>query len=177
MAAKNGTTKEAKQEVEKRPVGRPSLFKPEYCEQARKLCLLGSTDDELAAFFEVNPDTIHEWKKVHPNFSESIKDGKEYADAQVAERLFKRAMGYEHSAVKIVADAKTGAEHIVEYTERYPPDSTAAIFWLKNRQKGKWRDKTDTEITGKDGGSVKIETKTSVTIDPATAYLELIGKK
>ncbi len=125
--------------------GRPTLYKDEYPEQARKLCLLGATDKELADFFCVSEDTIHEWKKVHPEFSESLKNGKDMADATVADRLYKRATGYEHKAVKISANPN-GDEHVTEYTERYPPDTTACIFWLKNRQRTKWRDKVETDV-------------------------------
>lgn len=128
-----------------RPVGRPTLYKPEYNEMARKYCLLGATDKQLADLFEVNEDSIHEWKIVYPKFSESIKDGKEIADAKVAASLFHRATGYSHDAVKIVADVKTKKEHVVHYVENYPPETTACIFWLKNRQKEKWRDKTEVE--------------------------------
>lgn len=133
----------------KRPLGRPSLFKPEYCEQARKLCLLGSTDIEMAGFFEVSEDTIHEWKKVHSNFSESIKKGKAQADANVADRLYQRAMGYEHPEV----DIRVVNQEIVKtpITKIYAPDPAAAIFWLKNRQRGKWRDKVETEHSGNIG--------------------------
>lgn len=46
----------------------------------------------------------------------------------------------------------------------YPPDTTAAIFWLKNRQKDKWRDKVDHELTGKDGGAIQIETSPMSTL-------------
>lgn len=56
-------------------------------------------------------------------------------------------MGYTHDAVKIFADPKTGAEQIVQYKEHYPPDTVAAIFWLKNRQSKKWRDKQIVETT------------------------------
>ena len=115
---------------------------------------LGSTDSDLAAAFEVSEVTINNWKKAHPEFSLALKKGKELADAEVADKLFKRATGYSHQAVKIVANANTGQEHIVPYTEHYPPDTTAAIFWLKNRQRDKWRDKVDTEITGKDGSPI-----------------------
>jgi hypothetical protein len=129
-------------------MGRPTKYEPEYAEQALKLCRLGATDKELADFFQVNEDTINEWKKVQPEFSESLKNGKLMADAEVADKLFKRATGYSHEAVKIVADAKTKDEHIVRYTEHYPPDTTAAIFWLKNRRRGDWRDKQDVEHSG-----------------------------
>ena len=128
-------------------MGRPTLYKPEYVEQAQKLCRLGATDKELANFFNVAIDTISEWKNVHPEFSASLKAGKELADAEVADKLFKRATGYEHQAVKISA-TPDGREHITEYTEKYPPDTTAAIFWLKNRRPDLWRDKTEQKLTG-----------------------------
>ena len=128
--------------------GRPSSFRPEYPEQAFKLCLLGATDVELARFFEVAEATISNWKNAHPEFLEALKEGKEQADAKVAQSLYHRALGYSHSAVKIVADAKTGAEHIVPYTERFPPDTTACIFWLKNRRPDMWRDKQTHEHSG-----------------------------
>lgn len=132
--------------------GRPTLYKAEYDEQARKLCLLGSTDRELADFFEVNEDTVHEWKKVHATFSESIKKGKSQADANVADRLYQRAMGYEHPEV----DIRVINQEIIKtpITKVYAPDPTAAIFWLKNRQQARWRDKVTQEHTGADGASL-----------------------
>jgi hypothetical protein len=102
--------------------------------------LLGATDEEMAAFFSVATSTFYLWQRKHPEFRQALKEGKLVADATVAESLYKRALGYSHKAVKIVADAKTGTEHIVPYTEHYPPDTTAAIFWLKNRRRADWRD-------------------------------------
>src|SRR5690606_34642920 len=116
--------------------------------------LLGATDADLAAFFHVSVATLNNWKKNHPDFLDALKRGKDEADARVAESLYRRAIGYEHEAVKIVADAKTGTEHIVPYIERYPPDTTAAICWLKNRQRDKWRDKQDVEHSGRVEGPV-----------------------
>lgn len=136
-------------------MARPSKYKQEFAAQALKLCRLGATDKELADFFEVNEDTINGWKKVHPEFSESLKGGKALADAEVADKLFKRATGYEHEAVKIVANANTGQEHIVNYTERYAPDTTAAIFWLKNRRPDMWRDKQESVLSGDPNNPLK----------------------
>lgn len=141
-------------------MGRPSKYQPGYAEQALKLCRLGATDKELADFFQVNEDTVNEWKKVHPEFSESLKQGKSLADAEVADKLFKRATGYEHKAVKITA-SPDGREHLTEYVERYPPDTTAAIFWLKNRRPDVWRDKTDVNHSG----TVGIKRATELTDD------------
>jgi hypothetical protein len=132
--------------------GRPTKYKDEYVEQAYKLCLLGATDKELADFFEVNEDTINEWKKVHLEFSESLKNGKALADANVADRLYQRAMGFEHDSeeIKVMFDKETNEQYIerVPIRKIYAPDSVAAIFWLKNRQKDKWRDKTEVGHSG-----------------------------
>lgn len=131
---------------EKRPVGRPSKYKPEYAEQARKLCLLGATDEEMADFFEIAKSTLNEWKHEFPEFSDSIKKGKLLADANVADRLYQRAMGYEAPDV----DIRVVEGQIIEtpLTKYYPPDTPAAIFWLKNRQRAKWRDKVENEVSG-----------------------------
>lgn len=140
----------------KAKIGRPSSYRAEYAQQAVKLCRLGATDKDLATFFAVSEQTLNAWKKAHPAFLESLKEGKAIADAEVAEKLFRRATGYEHKAVKIVADAKTGAEHQVEYIERYPPDTTAAIFWLKNRRPDLWRDRIDNTHSGPNGGPLAV---------------------
>jgi|APGre2960657404_1045060.scaffolds.fasta_scaffold62212_2 hypothetical protein len=142
----------SKPDTKKRGRGHPTAYKPEYAAMATKFCLLGAGDEDLARMFDVSVATINNWKHAHPEFLESIKEGKDIADAEVAAKLYHRARGYSHQAVKIVADAKTGMEHIVPYTEHYPPDTAAGIFWLKNRQRAKWRDKVDQEITGADGG-------------------------
>jgi hypothetical protein len=127
-------------------MGRPSKYKPEFTEQAKKLCRLGATDADLAKFFLVAESTLHLWKTEHAEFSEALKEGKEMADAEVADKLFKRATGYSHEAVKIVA-SPDGRQVQVPYTEHYPPDTTAAIFWLKNRRPDLWRDQKVIDAT------------------------------
>jgi hypothetical protein len=143
--------------------GRPTEYKDVYCEQVEKLCKLGATDAEIADFFEVVESTINLWKLEHPEFSESIKKGKTLADANVADRLYQRAMGYTHDAVKIFpsggeaedeAGNKVKGPLIVPYQEHYPPDTVAAIFWLKNRQKDKWRDKQEVDIRTPEGVTI-----------------------
>lgn len=134
-------------------LGRPTKYKTEYNEQAYKLCLLGHTDEELAAFFEVHVSTIHQWKLDHPDFSDSIKKGKEIADGEVTQALYKSALGYSHPDV----DIKVIDGNIVEtpLIKHYPPNPTSMVFWLKNRQPKKWRDK---QVTEHEGG-ITVETK------------------
>ena len=140
------------------PAGRPTKYCIEYNEQVEKLCKLGATDKQLADFFNVSEATINTWKLKEPDFLESIKKGKLIADAEVANSLYQRALGYEHKEDKIFNDS--GSPLVVPTTKHYPPDSTACLFWLKNR--AGWRDKSERELTGADGKdliptSIKIE--------------------
>lgn len=140
---------------EKRGVGRPTKYNPDMCEKAYKLCLLGATDERIADFFDVSTTTLNNWKHEYPEFLASIKAGKEEADAVIAQSLFHRAKGYSHDAVKIFNQAGEIIE--APYTEHYPPDTTAAIFWLKNRQPRNWRDKQDIEHSGNIGREMSDE--------------------
>lgn len=126
-------------------VGRPSDYKNSYAKQAYKLCLLGHTDDELAKFFEVNADTINEWKHRHIEFSESIKEGKAIADGNVALSLYERACGYECDDVHVAVI--NNAVVLTPLRKYYPPDAASIKFWLNNRQPEKWRLKVEVEQT------------------------------
>lgn len=150
--------------------GRPSKYDPAFAEQARKLCELGATDAEIASFFEVDVRSIYNWKLEHPEFLQALKRGKDEADELVEQRLFARATGYSQDAVKIFQHE--GKPVTVEYVEHFPPDVTAAIFWLKNRRPEKWRDRQQHDHThgveaslleflaGHDGGSGGLPVKT-----------------
>lgn len=127
-------------------VGRPSDFKPEYVEQAAKLCALGATDYELADFFEVDTRTIYRWKNTHEEFCQAVKAGKEKADDRVERALFNRAVGYSFESEKVFqAQGEIIRAPIVEHV---PPDVGAAFNWLKNRRPGEWRDKQEHEHSG-----------------------------
>jgi hypothetical protein len=128
-----------------KPVGRPSSYNPKYAEQARKMCmLLNATDEQLAEVFEVSVATIYNWKAEFPEFLESIKEGKASADANVAASLYERATGYSHPEV----DIKVIEGQIVQtvITKHYPPDTGAAMAWLKNRQPKVWRDRQEIKL-------------------------------
>lgn len=132
-------------------MGRPSKFDSAKCVQAEKLCKLGATDKELADFFEVSESTHSKWKVDFPEYSEALKKGKALADAEVGERLYQRACGYEHPEVHI--SNYQGAITQTPIVKRYAPDTTACIFWLKNRRPDLWRDRV--EHTGRDGGPIE----------------------
>lgn len=137
--------------------GRPSKFKPEFIAQAEKLCKLGATDLEIADFFEVEVRTVYRWKAENEQFCQALKSGKEEADARVERSLFARANGYEHDEVHV--SNYQGAITLTPIRKIYPPDTTAAIFWLKNRRPEQWRETKAVELTGKDGGPVETITR------------------
>jgi DNA-binding XRE family transcriptional regulator len=155
--------------AKKSNAGRPTDYKQEYVELVYKLALLGATDREMADIIGVKEQTLNNWKKEHPEFFESIKEGKEIADAKVAESLYNRANGYTCPETKAqwVHDDSGGHWEYAEMRKHYPPDTQAASLWLRNRQKAKWRDKIEAELTGKDGGP--IETKWEIFIHDGDA--------
>lgn len=131
--------------------GAPTRYKKEYDEQAYKLCLLGAVDSELADFFYVTEQTINNWKEAHPKFFESIKNGKDIANANVAASMYQKAVGYSHPEDKIFNN--NGEPMVVATTKHYPPDTQAGSLFLRNRTNVagsiglNWRDKTEQEVT------------------------------
>lgn len=135
--------------------GRPTKYNEEMNVQVLKLCILGATDKEIADFFNIAESTLNEWKKTYPAFSESIKKGKMEADMNVASSLYQRATGFKTKTQKAFKIRKhengkgsTEDVKVVTVEEAYPPDSTSAIFWLKNRRPEQWRDKKEIEMPG-----------------------------
>lgn len=134
--------------------GRPTDYQEEFAAQAEKLCLLGATDDELADFFGVHRSTIYRWKHVHDDFCDAVKSGKEKADERVERSLYQKATGYnytEQQAIKVKKGQHEEEVEVVEVEKHAPADTTAAIFWLKNRRKDQWRDKQELDHTSSDG--------------------------
>jgi hypothetical protein len=140
------------------PEGRPTKYSPDYNSQVEKLCKLGAIDKEIADFFGIAESTLNLWKTEYPKFSESIKAGKTLADSCVADRLYQRAMGFEHDSeeIKVISVGKESVIERVPIRKIYPPDATSAIFWLKNRRPDKWRDKQEIAHTLPEGQTFKI---------------------
>jgi hypothetical protein len=115
----------------KHPGGRPPKYSPELAKKMAKLFARGFTDEEVAYIFDITRQVICLWREKHPEFFDTSKSGKGESDGEVKRALFERAMGYTASDGKV-----------------YPPDTTACIFWLKNRQPKEWRDKVDHAVSG-----------------------------
>lgn len=100
----------------------------------------GLTDEQIASNMGINVATLYRWKKKECKICEALKKGKEVVDIQVENALLKRALGYDYQEQKVEVSEKDGRK-VIQTMKHVPPDTTAQIFWLKNRRPEKWRDK------------------------------------
>lgn len=142
--------------------GRETGYRVEYNDQARKLCLLGYIDSELASFFGVCERTINNWKSEFPAFLQSIRDGKDAADAEVADSLYRRATG-ENIIIEKAIKKSDGSYEVLSLKQFVPGEVQAQRLWLLNRRKGNWRDKVETEHSG----NVTVNRVERVIVDPS----------
>lgn len=113
----------------------------------------GLTDEQIAVNMGICRDTLIQWKKKYPDISDTLKRGKEIVDIQVENALLKRALGYTYAETTEEASFNPLTEQYEmtvtkRVTKEVVPDTTAQIFWLKNRKPEEWRDKKDIEHGG-----------------------------
>lgn len=119
----------------------------------------GLTKEQIAENMGICRDTLWEWEKKYTDISDALKKNKEVADRHVENALFNKATGF--TATDRVVSTKKVVEYangkkvrettepvVVEVERYYPPDTTAEIFWLKNRKPDHWRDKQNMEVNG-----------------------------
>jgi IS30 family transposase len=126
--------------------GRPSKY---YSNVEPKLLLIeawardGLTIEDIANNLGVAAGTMYEYQKQYPELYEALKRNRESADIIVENALYKRALGYQYEEVTYENGMET--KRVVKEVQ---PDTTAQIFWLKNRKPKEWRDKQDIEHSG-----------------------------
>ena len=106
----------------------------------------GFIDQQIADFIGVRESTLNNWKNKHPDLMEALKDAKIGPNKHVEIALYDRALGYSHPEEKIFNDQ--GIILRADTIKHYPPDTTACIIWLKNRDHERWRDKHEIEESG-----------------------------
>ena len=109
----------------------------------------GLTDEQISRNMGIAYSTFREWKKKYSAFSAVLKRTKDVVDREVENALFRRAMGYKYDEVTYER-----GEEVKRVTKEVAPDTTAQIFWLKNRKPAEWRDKIEQqqEIAVRDDG-------------------------
>jgi hypothetical protein len=125
------------------PNGRPSPYRPDFADQARKLCRNGATDREIAHILGVCVRTFYRWRAEHDAFAQALRVGKEPADDRVEQALYERACGYEYQDVKIFNPGGAKEPVIVPVTVHVPADVGAAKQWLASRRPRPWAGKEE----------------------------------
>lgn len=118
--------------------GRPSKFNEALKEKMLELFEAGKTNDQVAEIIGVHVRTIENWQRRHPDFLWALRESKQIADDLVEASLFSRAVGYSHPEEKVFQYEGEIVTH--ETVKHYPPDTGAALSWLKNRKPDEWRD-------------------------------------
>jgi hypothetical protein len=126
----------------KNKMGRPTAWRDEFLSYGYRLALLGATNPKIADAFGVSIKTLEAWQRSKPDFKAVLARGRAEADANVAHSLYRKATGYKKTVEKSTASGK-----VVTLREFFPPDTTAAIFWLKNRARDDWKDRHDVDAT------------------------------
>lgn len=150
-----------------------AVLKPEEWIEPERLTLLtawardGLIDEEIAKKMNVSPPTLYKYKKMFPQIVEALRKGKELVDVEVENALYKKALGYNVSVQKAFKlkdivygenGRKISETERIEYAEEeihIPADTTAQIFWLKNRKRKEWRDKVEYEANNDELNKVK----------------------
>ena len=111
----------------------------------------GLVDEQIAKNMGIATSTLYAWKNEYEEISEALKRGKEVIDFEVENALLKRALGYKYDEITYEDGVETK-----RVTKEVAPDTTAQIFWLKNRMPEDWRDKQQLEVEGIKGEQTKL---------------------
>ena len=125
-----------------------------FLDELKQLALAGATRFEMALHFEVSLVTFNTWCQRDPEVAAAVNVASDIADRRVEATLFQKATGYSYRSEEIkVIDNQVVRVPTITHV---PPSDTAMIFWLKNRQRDKWRDQQNVELSG------SIETKSDL---------------
>jgi hypothetical protein len=133
--------------------GPKSKYDPAMHPQLAKwMCRAGAIDEDIAKEFGVSIGTLKRWKNEYPELRSALKTSKDFIDSLVEDSLLKRALGYSYEETEVSMaddgeDGKKKKKRIKKITKQVLPDTTAQIFWLKNRQKRNWRQEPEPAVS------------------------------
>ena len=131
-------------------------LKDENLAKVTKWAKDGLFDCQIAEKMGINKSTFYEWLKSYSEFSDAIKKGKEIADKEIVNVLYKRALGYSYKEIReeyavnadgVDNEGKSKKEITVTYKSE-PPNTAALIYWLNNRRPDEWSNKSKLDVNG-----------------------------
>lgn len=129
-------------------------YQPEHADLVRKFALLGAKNNRIAELLGIKHDLFEQWLVDYPELAVALNQGREHADAEVVDALFKRARGWVQPGVRLhkMKDGETEYINRTDVVEHFPPDVGAIKFWLANRQQDLWQDRSEVGVTVQGGG-------------------------
>ena len=133
-------------------VGRKAVYKSGHLKIAGDAARDGCTINMIATKLKIKKSTLYNWMQANQDLRDAINEGRDYFDSRVAEgSLLKRVKGFTSKETKTVTVEGSDKTRITVTKKKIAPDTPAIIFWLKNRQGDRWRDKHDIEVRGGEG--------------------------
>jgi transcriptional regulator with XRE-family HTH domain len=156
-------------------MGRPSKYNSDFPLLAQGYARQGLSDEQIAENLGISAETLYQYVKKYPEFSEALKDGKAPVDIQVENALLRRALGYKFTERTIEYNANTSegspsVKSIKETKKEIPPDVLAIKFWLQNRRPKEWREVKDVNIAA--SFESKVRAMTAEELDAEYAKLK-----
>jgi len=150
-------------------MGRHTKYRDTFPKKAYEYALQGLTDIQIAKNLRISISNFYEYRLRYPEFMDALKRGKAPIDAEVENKLLKRAMGYDYeektTEVEVGRDGEAKPTRVRTVKKHVPPDVTAQIFWLKNRRPKDWSDRRVNELSGVDGKDLMPEPITIEIVD------------
>lgn len=137
------------------PAGRPTKKTPFSLSKIVELTKEGKTSSEISEIMGFSRSTIQKWIDADYEYAVTIRKARLEADEMIEKALYERAHGYKITEEDQVV-TQSGVVVDVKRTKHIPPDTQAMKFWLMNRQRDKWTDKSQLEVTGKNGEAFKM---------------------
>ncbi|MCU5095034.1 hypothetical protein [Bacillus wiedmannii] len=141
----------------------------------------GLVDEQIAKNIGISRATLSNWKNKHPLITRALAKGKEVVDREVENALLKKALGYTYEEVitmrqEVEEDVFQDVE-VKRIKKQVPPDTTAIIFWLKNRKQDTWRDRKEFDHSGEMKQTIEQTTDLSKLSVEELKQVETILKK
>lgn len=138
------------EKITKKPKGKftggITKYKECYNDRAYKLAKIGATNALIAKKLKVNISTLFNWTKTHPGLKDSIICGRTEFESEVERALMKRAVGFTFNETKTIynKDDDVITKHVT--SKYYPPETSAAVFWLKNKFPDRWKERVESTV-------------------------------
>ena len=134
------------------PGGRPTNYRPEYCERVIEMGREGFSVAQMASRLDTSKQTLLRWVDANPEFRDAMEIARSHSQA------WWEAMGQANLIMPKDSGTFQGSVWSRSMAARFPDD---------------WRENKGVELTGANGGP--IETKSTVTMTPEEAYKRMLG--